>query len=180
VTPRTTRAAREAGGDATSVAVDVELRGRGAVVGSTGVTPLDELLGLLAEGAQVDLTVRGDESLPPGPLAREVGVQLARAVEAAAPDGLRYGSTSVPSHEALAQVAVDRADGPYLALNVDLREQHVGGLDADVVGELWRGLASGGGWTLHARLHAGRDTGHVVRAVMIALGRALRRSWTES
>jgi imidazoleglycerol-phosphate dehydratase len=77
------------------------------------------------------------------------------------------------SSEALASVALERADAPLLVSNVDLTDARIGGLGTDVARRFLDRFTEGAGVTLHVRLLNGTDTQHVLEAIFKALGVAL-------
>jgi imidazoleglycerol-phosphate dehydratase len=143
----------------------------------TGIPVLDHLLSLLAHYASLDLALE----VEPGAAAAEVAAAGAALGEALRPhlrrDGAPgFGSASIPAGEALAHVALEISTEPLVVTNVDLTEARVGGLAADVVGDLLRSVASGAGLTLHVRLLEGDDPEHVLDAIFKALGAALAQA----
>jgi imidazoleglycerol-phosphate dehydratase len=153
--------------------------GRASV--ATGLPILDHLLGVLAEWGRFELEV---ETAPIGGTEGEVeavGRALGRSVaELLGPNGeRRYGSALVVADEALAAVVVEVSGRPFLAANVDLTAEHVGGLGTDLVSRLLRALAEEAGLTLHVRLIEGKDTRHVLEAIFKGLGLALAEAATE-
>ena len=143
----------------------------------TGIPILDHLLSLLAHYASLDLALE----VEPGAAAAEVTAAGAALGEALRPhlrrDGASgFGSASIPAGEALAHVALETSTEPLVVSNVDLTEARVGGLAADVIGDLLRSVANGAGLTLHVRLLEGDDPEHVLEAIFKALGAALAQA----
>jgi imidazoleglycerol-phosphate dehydratase len=153
----------------------------GRVSVATGLPILDHLLGVLAEWGRFELEV---ETAPIGGTEEEVdavGRALGRSVaELLGRNGeRRYGSALVAADEALAAVVVEVSGRPFLAANVDLSAEHVGGLGTDLVSRLLRALAEEAGLTLHVRLIEGKDTRHVLEAIFKGLGLALAEAAAE-
>lgn len=143
----------------------------------TGIPVLDHLLSLLAHYASLDLALE----VEPGAAAAEVKAAGVALGEALRPhlrrDGAPgFGSASIPAGEALAHVALEISTEPLVVSNVDLSEARVGGLAADVIGDLLRSVADGAGLTLHVRLLEGDDPEHVLEAIFKALGAALAQA----
>jgi imidazoleglycerol-phosphate dehydratase len=147
----------------------------------TGLPILDHLLGVLAEWGRFELAV---ETAPIGGTEEEVDA-VGRALGQSVAELLgrngerRYGSALVAADEALAAVVVEVSGRPFLAANVDLSAEHVGGLGTDLVSRLLRALAEEAGLTLHVRLIEGTDTRHVLEAIFKGLGLALAEAATE-
>jgi imidazoleglycerol-phosphate dehydratase len=143
----------------------------------TGIPVLDHLLSLLARYASLDLALE----VEPGAAAAEVTAAGAALGEALRPHLRRagapgFGSASIPAGEALAHVALETSAEPLVVSNVDLTEARVGGLAADVIGDLLRSVATGAGLTLHVRLLEGDDPEHVLESIFKALGAALAQA----
>jgi imidazoleglycerol-phosphate dehydratase len=129
------------------------------------------------------VTARFDLVLDIEPGDAEAEVDAAGAVLGAALAGpLRvggargFGSQTVPSAEALAQVALERSDEPLVVTNVDLTDAGIGGLGTDVARRFLETLAEHAGLVLHVRLLDGTDGTHVLQAIFKALGAALAQA----
>jgi imidazoleglycerol-phosphate dehydratase len=147
--------------------------GRASV--ETGLPILDHLLGVLAESGRFELEI---ETAPIGGTEDEldaVGRALGQAVAKllASNGARRHGSAMAPADEALAVVVLEVSGRPFLAANVDLSAEHVGGLGTDLVSRLLQAVAEEAGLTLHVRLIEGEDTRHVLEAIFKGLGLAL-------
>ncbi len=149
-------------------------RGDGAVTVATGLPVLDHLLGILAAwgGFELELELEtgsaGDGEEQVEAVGRALGRELRPLLA-----GRGYGSATAPADEALAQVVLEASATPLVATNVDLTEEHVGGLNTDLLALLLEGLCAEAGLTLHVRLLEGEDARHVLDAVFKALGLAL-------
>ena len=156
------------------IGVRVAVHGAGEANVATGLPVLDRLLTLLAEYASFDLALELEPSASAANLAatgRALGDGIAGPLRAEGTRG--HGSAVVPTHEALAHVALEVTDRPSIHSNVDLSRDHVGGIGTDVVAAFLRELAAGAGLTLHVRLIDGKETQHVLEAIFKALGVAL-------
>jgi imidazoleglycerol phosphate dehydratase HisB len=158
----------------TQTEVRVELAEEGVAHVATGLPVLDHLLGELARTARLRLTLE----VAPGSAAEEVAA-AARALGGALKELLRsagaagLGWAMLPAEEALASAALEVAERPLLASNVDFSGQRVGGLATDVVSRFLRDVAEGAGLNVHIRLLEGRDPEHVLAAIFKALGAAI-------
>jgi imidazoleglycerol-phosphate dehydratase len=156
------------------IGVRVAVHGVGEANVATGLPVLDRLLTLLAEYASFDLALELATSPSVTELAaagRALGDGIAGPLRAEGTRG--HGAAVVPTHEALAHVALAVSDRAAIHSNVDLSRHHVGGIGTDVVAAFLRELASGAGLTLHVRLIEGTETQHVLEAIFKALGVAL-------
>jgi imidazoleglycerol-phosphate dehydratase len=161
----------------TEVELELELDGRGKTSIDTGIPFLDHMLTLFAAHGYFDLKVqaKGDLEVDQHHTVEDIGICLGQAFREAlqARSGFRrFGSARVPMDEALAQVAVDLSNRPYLHLEVKFPP---GGcaLDPQLVKEFWRAVTVHGGLTLHITVPYGENTHHIVEAVFKAAGRAL-------
>jgi imidazoleglycerol-phosphate dehydratase len=161
----------------TSVELELELDGKGKVALDTGIPFLDHMLHLFAAHGYFDLkvTATGDLKVDQHHTVEDIGICLGHAFREAlqARKGFRrYGEARVPMDEALAMVAVDLSNRPYLHLDVKFPPGGAG-LDPQLVKEFWRAVALHGGMTLHITVPYGENTHHMMEAIFKAAGRAL-------
>jgi len=154
----------------TQTGVRVTLADEGAANVATGVTVLDHLVGELARSARfaVSLEVapeRADQAVSAA--GRALGGAIAERLDSG------RGWALVPSDEALASAALERAERPLLVSNVDFSDQRVGGLGTDVASQFLGELVQTAGLNLHVRLLEGKDPQHVLAAIFKAVGAAL-------
>jgi imidazoleglycerol-phosphate dehydratase len=168
---------RPAGPERGTLAARIELGGSGRASVATGLPVLDHLLGLVAGHAGFDLHL---EVAPGGPdaVATAAGRALGDALRGFLDrdDATGYGSAVIPADEALAHVALEASGRPLFVSNVDLSDEHVAGLDRDLVSGFLSELAEAAGLTLHVRLLHGENAEHVLEAIFKALGGALARA----
>ncbi|MGI9952220.1 imidazoleglycerol-phosphate dehydratase HisB [Moorellaceae bacterium AZ2] len=165
----------------TDIRVELSLEGRGKFEGSSGIAFLDHLLAQLAKHGLLDLKVeaKGDLEVDGHHTVEDLGICLGQALSQAlgAKEGInRYGSAFIPMDEALVGVALDVSGRPYLAYELELAAERLGGLDTELVEEFLRALVNNSGLTLHVRKLAGRNSHHLAEALFKALGRALRQA----
>ncbi len=145
---------------------------------STGHGFLDQMLEQLIRHGKftLELQGQGDLAVDVHHLAEDCGIVLGQAVKVALGEkrGLeRYADAWVPMDESLAHVVIDLSGRPYLAFEPAGFEGHAGGFNAHHLREFLRGFCNHAGVTMHVRVLAGRETHHVVEAVMKAFARAL-------
>jgi imidazoleglycerol-phosphate dehydratase len=157
--------------------VRLDVHGSGVAHVETGLPVLNSLLTRLAETARFDLVL----DIEPGEAEAEVdaagaalGAALARPLREAHARG--YGSETLASAEALAQVVLERSDEPLFVTNVDLTDARIGGLGTDVARRFLETLTVHAGLVLHIRLLDGTDSAHVLEAIFKALGAALAQA----
>jgi len=161
----------------TDVELELELDGRGEAAVDTGIPFLDHMLHLFAAHGYFDLkvTATGDLEVDQHHTVEDVGICLGHAFREAlqARQGFRrYGEAQAPMDEALARVAVDLSNRPYLHFDVKFPPGGAS-LDPQLVKEFWRAVSIHGGMTLHIAVPYGDNTHHIIEAVFKAAGRAL-------
>jgi imidazoleglycerol-phosphate dehydratase len=161
----------------TSVELELELDGKGEAEINTGIPFLDHMLHLFAAHGYFNLKVKatGDLKVDQHHTVEDIGICLGHAFREAlaARQGFRrYGEARVPMDEALAMVAVDLSNRPYLHLEVKFPPGGAA-LDPQLVKEFWRAAALHGGMTLHITVPYGENTHHMMEAIFKAAGRAL-------
>ncbi len=184
--PRTARVERAT--SESTVLVELDLDGTGAVEVSTGVAFYDHMLTALGKHSLLDLTVRatGDVEVDAHHTVEDVAICLGQALRAALGDkaGIsRFGDALVPLDEALAQAVVDVSGRPYLVHTGEPEGfEHVligggaGGVPyaGSLTRHVFESIAHHAHIALHVRVLGGRDPHHVVEAQFKAVARALR------
>ena len=176
MTDRTASVERRTG--ETSVRVDLNLDGQGRVEVDTGVGVFDHMLTLFAVHGFFDLTVAavGDLDVDWHHTVEDVGLTLGDAIARALGDrhGLRrYGSAVTPMDEALAEVAIDLSNRPFLVWHLPSDLIYSSPFDGLLAKEFFRALSQRGGMNIHVNVAYGENAHHVIEAVFKALGRAL-------
>ncbi len=169
----------------TTIAVHLNLDGRGRTSVKTGIPFLDHMVTLLGQHGLLDLMVKakGDLDIDLHHTNEDVGLVVGQALDRALGDrkGItRFGWAYVPMEEALARVVLDISGRPKLLFT-----------DARNPGAPTRRLSSSASYrwedaehflesvtrsaklTLHISVLAGTDFHHTCEAVFKALGRAL-------
>lgn len=176
--PRTARLARRT--RETDVSVALVLDGQGSADIATGVGFYDHLLGSLTHHGLFDLQVRatGDLHVDEHHTVEDVALVLGAAFAAALGDraGIRrFGDSSVPMDESVAQAVIDVGGRPYAVVDLPFRGERAGTLPLQLVDHALEAFARTAGATLHVR-GAGRNDHHLAEAAFKALGRALREA----
>ncbi len=166
-----------------SVVVEIDLDGTGAVDVSTTVPFFDHMLNALGKHSLIDLTVRatGDTDIDVHHTVEDTAICIGEALRQALGDksGIsRFGDALVPLDEALAQAVVDVSGRPYIVHTGESEAQVYHLIGGHYTGSLTRhvfeSIALHAGICLHVRLLAGRDPHHIVEAQFKAFARALR------
>jgi Imidazoleglycerol-phosphate dehydratase len=176
-TATVTRATKE-----TSVAVTVDLDGKGAGRIETPVGFLSHMLDVIARHGQVDLDVvsTGDTFIDYHHTVEDTGLTIGEAFAQALGDkrGIRrFGSAYVPLDEALARVVIDFSGRPYLVFEVPIdREMLLIHKDFPfaLVEEFFKSFANKCACNIHIDLIRGRNGHHAAEAIFKAFAVALR------
>ena len=136
------------------------------------------MLSHLSKHSKIDVTVKakGDLEVDAHHTTEDIGIALGQCLQKALAEkkGIaRYGHSSVPMEDALANVAVDLSGRSSCAYNVDFRTQKIGDFDVDCIQEFIRSFANNGQLNLHVNVPYGTNSHHIAEAVFKALGQAL-------
>ncbi len=176
-TATVTRATKE-----TSVAVTLDLDGKGNGRIDTPVGFLSHMLDVIARHGQLDLDVvaTGDTFIDYHHTVEDTGLTLGEAFASALGDkrGIRrFGSAYVPLDEALARVVIDFSGRPYLMFEVPIdREMLLIHKDFPfaLVEEFFKSFANKCACNIHVDLIRGRNGHHAAEAIFKAFAVALR------
>jgi imidazoleglycerol-phosphate dehydratase len=163
----------------TTIALALDLDGRGNVVAQTSVPFLDHMLDAFGRHGRfdLDLTCTGDASMDPHHTVEDVGIVLGEAVLKALGDrtGInRAGYFVMPMDETLAVAAIDLSGRPHAVVDLKVRVRMVGDLQTELVHDFFDGFASGARANVHVKVLYGRSSHHHIEAVFKAFARALR------
>ena len=163
----------------TAIDLQLTIEGRGRFDVSTGVRFLDHMLELVARHGAFDLsiTVNGDLDVDQHHTVEDTGIALGEAVSAAL--GTRRGINRagyfvMPMDETLAVAAIDLGGRPHAVVDLRLKVQKVGDLQAELVQDFFEGFAQGARANVHLKVLYGRSSHHQVEGLFKAFARALR------
>ena len=162
----------------TDIRLSVQLEGEGQYEVSTGVPFLDHMLELFARHGFFDLSVQasGDIAVDDHHTVEDVGLALGQALREALGDkhGIRrFGEASVPLDEALVSCVVDLSGRPFLAYNLEIRQERVGNFSTELIHDFFLALTNQVGMNLHLNMTQGRNPHHIIEAGFKAFARAL-------
>jgi len=153
----------------------LDLDGSGKAIVSSGSGFLDHMLTALARTALLDLTAQAEKGFYQ---TLALGSAIGQALDESLGDrsGIRrYGSSSVPMDEALADVALDFSGRPYLVMAGEFRGERIGDLDVQILQPFLEALCVGARLTLHVRFY-GENDHHKAESIFKALGFAIRQA----
>lgn len=167
----------------TDISLMLDLDGNGQNTISTGLGFLDHMLCLFSGHGRFDLNLscNGDLNVDGHHTAEDIGIVLGKAINEALGTResiKRYGNSTIPMDEALAQVILDMSNRPYLHFDVPFSTEKIGDMETEMFEELFRALSVNAGMTLHIRLIHGKNNHHIIEAVFKAFARALREAIT--
>lgn len=162
----------------TSIKVKLSLDGSGQSELSSGIGFLDHQLELFAKHGFFDLYIKaqGDLHVDFHHTVEDIGICLGEVLNKAIEDksGIRrFGSSSVPMYEALANVDLDICGRPYLVWNTPIKNGKIGEFDAELLEELFHGFVNHSQITLHVNVPYGKNLHHIAEAIIKAFAKAL-------
>src|SRR4029079_5620150 len=163
----------------TQIALKLSIDGKGRYDVRTGIRFLDHMLELFARHGAFDLKLRasGDLDVDQHHTVEDIGIALGEAIAKALGNrrGInRAGYFVMPMDEALAVAAIDLSGRIHTVVDLRLKVQQVGDLQAELVTDFFEGVAQGGRANVHLKVLYGRSSHHHVEAVFKAFARALR------
>ena len=162
----------------TDIHLSIQIEGEGKYEVSTGVPFLDHMLELFTRHGFFNLSVQasGDIAVDDHHTVEDVGLALGQALREALGDkhGIRrFGAASVPLDEALVECVVDLSGRPFLAYNLDIRQERVGSFSTELIHDFFLALTNQVGMNLHLNMTQGRNPHHIIEAGFKAFARAL-------
>lgn len=162
----------------TDITVEMNLNGRGKFDIDTGIGFLDHMLSHLSKHSKIDLTVKakGDLEVDAHHTTEDIGIAIGQCLQKALAEkkGIaRYGHSSVPMEDALANVAIDLSGRSSCAYNAEFRTEKIGDFDVDCIQEFVRSFANNAQLNLHINVPYGTNSHHIAEAIFKATGQAL-------
>jgi len=162
----------------TDVAVELNLDGAGKYEIDTGIGFLDHMLTHFSKHGKIDLVVKakGDLNVDAHHTVEDIAICLGECLLKTLGDkkGIaRYGHSSVPMEEALANVSVDLSGRPSCVYNVDYRTDKIGDFDVECLEEMLRSFSNNGKFNLHINVPYETNSHHIAEAIFKGLGQYL-------
>jgi imidazoleglycerol-phosphate dehydratase len=162
----------------TDITCELNLDGVGQYEIDTGAGFLDHMLTHLSKHSRMDLVVKakGDLHIDPHHTTEDIGLCLGDCLLSALADkrGIaRYGHSSVPMEDALANVSLDLSGRPACVYHVEYRSHKIGDYDVECLEEFLRAFSNSGKFNLHVNVPYGSNSHHIAEAIFKALGQAL-------
>jgi len=165
----------------TDITLDINLDGTGTYDISTGVGFLDHMLTHLSKHSKIDLNIKatGDLEVDAHHSVEDIAICFGQCLNEALSDkkGItRYGSSSVPMEDALANVAIDLSGRASFVYNVKYNTEKIGDFDVECIDEMLRSFANFGKFNLHINVPYGTNSHHIAEAIFKAVGQALAKA----
>ena len=162
----------------TDVTVELNLDGVGKYEIDSGIGFLDHMLTHLSKHSGIDLLVKakGDLEVDAHHTVEDIAICLGECLLKSLGDkkGIaRYGYSSVPMEDALANVSVDLSGRPNCVYNVDYRTDKIGDFDVECLEEMLRSFSNNGRFNLHINVPYGTNSHHIAEAIFKGLGKSL-------
>ncbi|MEN6336386.1 MAG: imidazoleglycerol-phosphate dehydratase HisB [Phycisphaerales bacterium] len=162
----------------TDIRCEINLDGVGSYDIDTGVGFLDHMLTHLSKHGRIDMVLKakGDLHIDAHHTTEDVGICLGECLVSALGDkkGIaRYGHSSVPMDDALANIALDLSGRPAFVYNATYRSDKIGDFDVELIEEFLRALSNTAKFNLHVNVPYGTNSHHIAEAIFKALGQGL-------
>ena len=163
----------------TSIAVDLNIDGKGKYKIDTGIGFLDHMLEQLSKHSLIDLNVKakGDTHIDLHHTTEDVGIAIGECIKKASNKfkGIkRYAHAMIPMDETLSRIAIDVSNRPYLIWKVNLKVEKLGEMDTELFKEWFQAFSQSAGITLHMENIYGDNSHHIIESCFKGLARTLR------
>ncbi len=162
----------------TDVSLELNLDGAGKYEINTGIGFLDHMLAHLSKHSKIDMAVRakGDLETDAHHTVEDIAICLGECLLKALGDkkGIaRYGHSSVPMEESIANVSIDLSGRGSCVYNAEYRTDKIGDFDVQCLEEMLRSFANNGRFNLHINVPYGTNSHHIAEAIFKGLGQSL-------
>jgi len=162
----------------TDVSLELNLDGVGKYQIDTGIGFLDHMLAHLSKHGKIDLVLRakGDLNVDAHHTIEDIAICLGECLVKALGDkkGIaRYGHSSVPMEETIANVSIDLSGRSSCVYNVEYQTDKIGDFDVECLEEMLRSFSNNGKFNLHINVPYGTNSHHIAEAIFKGLGQAL-------
>jgi imidazoleglycerol-phosphate dehydratase len=165
----------------THVKIELNLDGQGDAQIRTGIPFFDHMLQLFCVHGHFDMDVQanGDLDVDFHHTVEDVGLVLGETVSKALGNRVgirRYGVAVTPMDDALAEVAIDLSNRPFLVVHLPPPVESQGRFDRGLAKEFFRAFSVKGGMNLHINVNYGENEHHILESIYKSLGRALKQA----
>jgi len=165
----------------TDIRCELNLDGLGKYQIDTGIGFLDHMLTHLSKHGKIDLVVKakGDLNVDAHHTVEDIAICLGECLLKALGDkkGIaRYGHSSVPMEDALANVSLDLSGRANCIYNVEYRTDKIGDFDVECLQEFLRSFSNTGKFNLHVNVPYGTNSHHIAEAIFKGMGQVLAQA----
>lgn len=162
----------------TDIKVELNLDGLGRYEIDSGIGFLDHMLTHLSKHSKIDMAVKakGDLKVDAHHTVEDIAICLGEGLAEALGDkkGIaRYGNSSVPMEDSLANVSVDLSGRSSCVYNVAYGTEKIGDFDVECIEEMLRSFSNSGKFNLHVNVPYGSNSHHIAEAIFKGLGQSL-------
>ena len=162
----------------TEISGYLDIDGKGEYAIQTSIGFLNHMMESFAKHGRFNLRfeARGDLNVDQHHLVEDCGIVLGQLFSRALGDkkGInRYGHSSVPMEDALANVSVDLSGRASCVYNVEYRTDKIGDFDVECIEEMLRSFSNNGRFNLHINVPYGTNSHHIAEAIFKGLGKSL-------
>jgi imidazoleglycerol-phosphate dehydratase len=162
----------------TDIEVELNLDGLGRYEIDSGVGFLDHMLTHLSKHSKIDMVVKakGDLKVDAHHTIEDIAICLGEGLAEALGDKkgiVRYGNSSVPMEDSLANVSVDLSGRSSCVYNVTYSTEKIGDFDVECIEEMLRSFSNSGKFNLHVNVPYGSNSHHIAEAIFKGLGQSL-------
>ena len=165
----------------TSIAVEVNIDGKGNYNIDTKIGFLNHMLEQFSKHSLIDLKLKakGDTHIDLHHTTEDTGIAIGECLKKAlrSSKGIkRFAHALIPMDETLTRVAIDISNRPYLIWKVNLKVEKLGEMDTELFKEWFQAFSQAAGITLHVENIYGDNSHHKIESCFKALARSLREA----
>ena len=163
----------------TSIAVEVNIDGKGNYNIDTKIGFLNHMLEQFSKHSLIDLKLKakGDTHIDLHHTTEDTGIAIGECLKKAlrSSKGIkRFAHALIPMDETLTRVAIDISNRPYLNWKVNLKVEKLGEMDTELFKEWFQAFSQAAGITLHIENLHGDNSHHIIESCYKGLARSLR------
>ena len=165
----------------TSIAVDVNLDGKGLYKIDTKIGFLNHMLEQFSKHSLIDLklSAKGDTHIDLHHTTEDTGIAIGECIkkQLRSSKGIkRFANSLIPMDETLTRVSIDVSNRPYLIWKVKLKVERLGEMDTELFKEWFQAFSQSAGITLHVENLYGDNSHHIIESCYKGLARSLRQA----
>ena len=163
----------------TSIAVEVNIDGKGNYNIDTKIGFLNHMLEQFSKHSLIDLKLKakGDTHIDLHHTTEDTGIAIGECLKKAlrSSKGIkRFAHALIPMDETLTRVAIDISNRTYLIWKVNLKVEKLGEMDTELFKEWFQAFSQAAGITLHIENLHGDNSHHIIESCYKGLARSLR------